>query len=280
MKTGRVHDERDAWHQVAVGLQAGLSTHQGPSRRNHWGQWHKLPCFCSCFCSRSRSCPIPQPAKTSVPPLMLKLVVPKTNPNLFAEGMPPARGPGAAASAGNYQGLWAPWLPGEAGAAASHSAQLHIRLHTQGRRECEERQATCRALRGQRGYRPADFEVCVHAKVLSRKGQVPGSLLDQLWIDEDGFGASSLARTVAAAPSCVCKGNKWSSSLAPRCRRPRILLYLREEQGARAEQVGELMLEHGRITWVWHEELLKHLLCMCMCMWECKHVDSMLHDVT
>jgi hypothetical protein len=33
-------------------------------------------------------------------------------------------------------------------------------------------------------------------------------------------------------------------------RRPRILLHLREEQGVRAEQVGELLLEHGRITWV------------------------------
>mmetsp|Transcript_6773 Transcript_6773/g.18176 ORF Transcript_6773/g.18176 Transcript_6773/m.18176 type:complete len:686 (+) Transcript_6773:251-2308(+) len=32
-------------------------------------------------------------------------------------------------------------------------------------------------------------------------------------------------------------------------RRPRILLHLREEQGVRAEQVGELMLEHGRITY-------------------------------
>lgn len=37
--------------------------------------------------------------------------------------------------------------------------------------------------------------------------------------------------------------------LAPH-RRPRILLLLREEHGLQAEQAGELILEHGRITWV------------------------------
>lgn len=81
-----------------------------------------------------------------------------------------------------------------------------------------------------------------------------------VWRGADEFGDVHQHRASASAPvhkavRRTLQGWKppWihALSLSPVFgphRRPRILLHLKEEQGVRAEQVGELLLEHGRIT--------------------------------